>query len=192
MPTTNKVKFGVKNVYFAKATIATNGSATYATPKALAGAVSMSLDAQGDNTPFYADNIVYYVDVSNSGYSGSLELALIPDDFKIDILGYHTDSHSVLYEDADAPAEHFALLFEFDGDKHAKRHALYNCTATRPAIGSTTKTDTAEPQTETIEITATSIYNASVNKNVVKASVTPSESTQYNAWLNAVYQPAST
>ena len=192
MGTTNKVKFGIKNCYFAVATIAANGSATYSTPKALPGAVSLSLDAQGENTPFYADNIVYYTDVANSGYSGSLELALITDDFKKDVLGFAADANGVLYEDADAPVVHFALLFEFDGDKHAKRHVMYNCTATRPAVGSTTKAATAEPQTETIEITATSVYNATISKNVVKASVTPTETTQYNGWLSAVYQPTGT
>ena len=191
MATTNKVKFGIKNCYYAVATIAANGSATYGTPVALPGAVSLSLDAQGENTPFYADNIAYYTDVSNSGYSGSLELALIPDAFKKDVLGFVEDANDVLYEDADAAAVHFALIFEFDGDKHAKRHVMYNCTATRPQVGSTTKTDTAEPQTESIDVTATSIYVAAVSKNVVKASVTPTESTQYNAWLTAVYQPAA-
>lgn len=192
MGTTNKVKFGIKNCYFAVATLAANNSATYASPKALPGAVSISLDAQGESTPFYADDIVYYTDIANSGYEGSLELALVPDDFKKDVLGYAADANGILYEDADAPAVHFALLFEFDGDKHAKRHVLYNCTATRPAVGSKTKTATAEPQTETINITATSVYNATISKNVVKASVTPTEATQYNAWLASVYQPTGT
>lgn len=192
MGTTNKVKFGICNCYFAVATIGANNTATYAAPKALPGAVSLSLDAQGDNTPFYADNIVYYVDVANSGYSGSLELALVNDDFKKDVLGFTADANGVLYENSDAPAVHFALLFEFDGDKHKKRHVMYNCTAKRPSVGSNTKTETAEPQTETLEIAATSIYNADIQKNVVKASVTPTEAAQYNGWLTAVYQPTAT
>lgn len=192
MGTTNKVKFGIKNCYYAVATIASNGSATYSTPVALPGAVSLSLDAQGENTPFYADNIVYYTDVANSGYEGDLELALIPDAFKKDVLGFAEDANDVLYEDADAPVVQFALLFEFSGDKHNKRHVMYNCTASRPAVGSTTKTESAEPQTETITITATSVYNATLQKNIVKASVTPTEATQYNAWLTAVYQPTGT
>ena len=106
MPTTNnKVKFGIKNCFYAVATIADNGSATYANPVALKGAVSLSLEAQGDNSPFYADDITYYMAAINSGYQGDLELALIPDSFKTDVLGYATDANGVLYEDADAEAK---------------------------------------------------------------------------------------
>ena len=190
MPNTNKVKFGIKNVHFAVATIADDGTATYGTPKPLRGAVSMSLEAQGEMTPEYADDIVYYTSSANSGYQGDLELELVPEDFLKDILGFKVGGNGVLYEDADAEAKHFALIFEFSGDAHATRHVMYNCTATRPATGSSTITDTKEPKTESTTITATSIYNASLDKNIVKASCTPDQATQYNAWNTAVYQAA--
>ena len=192
MPTTtnNKVKFGIKNCFYAVATIADDGSATYATPVALKGAVSLSLEAQGDNSPFYADDITYYMSAANSGYQGDLELALIPDSFKKDVLGYGEDTNGILYEDADAEAKHFALIFEFSGDQHATRHVMYNCTATRPSTGSSTITDTKEPQTESTTITAKSIYNAALDKNITKASCRSDQATQYNAWNTAVYQAA--
>lgn len=190
--TNNKVKFGIKNCYYAVATIADNGSATYASPVALKGAVSLSLEAQGDNSPFYADDITYYVAAANSGYQGDLELALVPNAFKKDVLGYAEDANGVLYEDADADVKHFALLFEFSGDQHSTRHVMYNCTATRPATGSTTIGENKEPQTESITITAKPIYNASISKNVVKSSCAENQATQYAAWNIAVYQPTGT
>ena len=192
MADTNKIKYGIKNCYYAVATIAANGSATYGTPVALPGAVSMSLEPQGESNPFYADNIVYYTSIANNGYEGDLELAKIPESFMTDVLGYSADGNDVIYEDANAPVIHFALMFQFEGDAHAKRHVLYNCTAARPSLSGTTKEDSITPQTETITITATTIYNAALDKDIVKASCTPTEATQYNGWLTTVYQVTST
>lgn len=192
MADTNKIKYGIRNVYYAVATIAANGTATYDTPVALPGAVSISLDPQGDTSPFYADNIVYYTSIANNGYEGDLELAKIPDSFLTDVLGYGEDKNDVMFEDAGAPVVHFALMFEFAGDKHAKRHILYNCTAARPSVSGSTKAETIEPQTETLTITATTVYNAGYDKDIVKASVTPAEAAQYNAWTSAVYMVTST
>ena len=188
----NKIKYGIKGVFYATATIASNGSATYGTPVALPGAVSLSLDAQGDTNKFYADNIVYYTSVANNGYEGDLELALIPDSFLKDCLGYGTDVNGVLYENAGAEPVHFALMFQFEGDESAKRHVMYNCVANRPTVAGSTKEDSIEPQTETITITATTIYNAAYDKDIVKASCTTSQSTQYNSWNSSVYQVVST
>ena len=52
----------------------------YDTPIKLPGAVSLSLEQQGELTPFYADGIKYYVAASNGGYQGDLEMALITDE----------------------------------------------------------------------------------------------------------------
>ena len=186
MPNTNKVKFGIKNCHYAVGTVADNGSITYETPVALPGTVSLSLEPQGENTPFYADNIVYYMGSANSGYQGDLELALVPDAFKKDVLG----CNGILYEDAGAEVVHFALTFEFSGDKHARRHVMYNCTATRPTVGSTTNTDTKEPQTESITITATSAYIPALDADVPKASCNASDS-QYATWNTAIYVPVA-
>ena len=190
MADTNKIKYGIKGCYYAVATIAADGTATYTTPVALPGAVSLSLSAEGDTSPFYADNIVYYTSVANNGYSGDLELAKVPDSFLTDCLGYVTDTNNVLVEDAGASPAHFALIFQFEGDAHAKRSVLYNCVATRPSVEGNTKTESIEPQTETISITATTVYNSTLDKDIVKASVTPNESTQYNAWNTNVYIPS--
>lgn len=184
----DKIKYGIKNVHYAVATIASNGSATYGTVKPLAGAVSISLDAQGETNKFFADNVVYYTSVANNGYEGDLELALVPDDFKKDVLGYGTDTNGVLYEDANAPVVHFALTFQFETDVSARRHVMYNCTATRPGVSGSTKEESIEPQTETITITATTIYNAAYDKDIVKASCSTSQSTQYNSWNSSIYQ----
>lgn len=190
----NKIKYGLKSVYYAVATIATDGSATYGTPKAIPGAVNLSLEPQGDMNKFYADDIVYWTGVSNLGYEGDLEIARVPDDFKKDVLGYIVSEKNVLVEDAGAPAVHFALLFQFAGDQKATKHVMYNCVAKRPSSAGATKTETIEPQTETLNITATTIYVSTLGtgKDIVKGeSVESTDSTTYNSWYSSVYVPAS-
>lgn len=187
----NKIKYGLKNVYYSVATIGTDNTATYATPVAFPGAVSLSLDPEGEAEPFYADNITYWVGNGNNGYSGDLEMARVIDSFKKDVLGYVQDTNGVLVEDANATAVHFALLFQFEGDENATRHVMYNCTATRPGTASETKGESIEPGTDTVTVTATSIYNASLATEIVKAELTKGVyDTGYNAWFTSVYQPA--
>lgn len=154
----NKVKYNLKNVHAALLTETVEDGVTsfsYGTPKAIPGAVSISLDANGESSPFYADGIVYFRSVTNNGYSGDFEMALVPEWFRTEILQETLDKNGVLVEKSDnRESVKFALLFEFDGDVKCIRHVLYNCTSSRPSIESETKEDTIEPGTEKLSITA--------------------------------------
>lgn len=185
----NKIKYGLKNVYYAVATIAADNSATYETPVAFPGAVNLSLDAEGETSTFWADNIAYYITNTNNGYTGSLEMARVTDSFAADVLGEITDTAGLTYEVQDTEPVHFALMFQFEGDEKATRHVIYNCVASRPSVSGATKEDTIEPQTETIDITATSVYVSGIGKNVVKARTTE-DSTSYDTFFTAVKLPA--
>ena len=186
----NKVKYNLKNVHAAVLTETKQGDETvfsYGTPKAIPGAVSIALDSEGETNPFYADGIVYFRTVTNNGYSGDLEIALIPESFRTTILKETEDSNGVLIEDSTVEPEHFALLFEFSGDKKKIRHCMYYCTAARPTIEGKTNEDSKEVQTETLELTATPLPNGLVK---VKTG-SNTDDTVYNNWYSAVYQTPS-
>lgn len=188
----NKIKYGLKNVYYAIGTPGANNTMTYATPVAFPGAVSLSMEPQGENINFYADNIAYWVGNGSTGYSGSLEVARVIDSFKTDVLGMIEDAKDVLVEDLNAATVHFALLFQFEGDDKATKHILYNCTCSKPGVSGSTKAESIEPQTETLNIEATCIYNASLNKDIVKAEANgSSNATTYSGWFETVYIPTA-
>lgn len=188
----NKVKYNLRNVHWAKILIADDGTISFGTVYPWLGAVSMTLDAQGEPTIFYADGIRYYVVNNNNGYSGDYESAMVPLQFRKDILGEFEDNNGVLIENADAPSVPFALMFEFEGDKKGIRHIVYNNTATRPSIGSKTKEDTTEVQTETLTITSSPLYIPALEKSVTKAKTDENTSaTTYNNWYAAPYLPNS-
>ncbi len=177
----NKVKFGLKNVHYAVIT-ETDGVITYGTPKSIPGAVNLTLDAAGESVQFYADDSVYYEENTNDGYTGSLEMALIPDEFRVDVLGYEVDSNGTIGENKDAKVKKFALMFEFDGDAKKTRHVFYNVLAARPTISGSTRTNTKEPQTETMNITARPAIDTGDVHWKVKQGDAP-----YDTFYTAVY-----
>ena len=187
----NKVKYNLKNVYAAKMTeTVTEGvsSFAYANPKAIPGAVSISLDAEGESSPCYADGIVYFRSSTNNGYSGDLQIALIPEWFRTEILQEELDAKGVLVESSNVTESvKFALLFEFDGDVNAIRHVLYNCSASRPSIESETKEDTIEPGTETLSITADPRADGLVKARTGDTT----DKTAYDNWYKTVYVPTA-
>ena len=181
----NKVRYGLKNVYYAPVTFASDGTPTFASPVAIPGAVSISLSKQGDTYTFYADDGSYYELGDNASYEGDLSIALIPESFRTAALGEALDSKNVLFENSNPTKGHFALLFEFTGDENAIRHVLYNCTASENTLEGQTKGESIEVQTDTMTITAHPLPNGGPVKARTGANT---DSTVYNGWYTTVHQ----
>lgn len=187
----NKIKYGLKNVYYALATIDTQtGAATYASPVRIAGAVSLSMEPSGESNSFFADNIAYATFGANAGYEGELEVAMIPDSFRVEVLGEVVDSTSnIQIETTDATTKSFALLFQFEGDDSSVRHVFYNCTASRTNVEGETTEENIEVKTETMNLTASAIFNATLDKDIVKGKISDKETDAYKNWFTSVQQP---
>lgn len=183
----NKVQFNLKNVHYAVMTT-TGASPAWSTPVAVPGAVSLSLDPQGEVSPFYADGIVYYQSAGNNGYSGDLTMARFPDQMMQDVWKFELNStDKVLIENVNVEQASFALLFQIDGDADNQYYCLYNCTGTRPPIASQTNEDTKDPQTQASTISAVALENGNVMARTT-AETTEEVKAQ---WFRKVYEPAS-
>lgn len=181
----NKVLFGLRNVH-----VAFKGEeGAYDAPKPVPGAVNLGLSGEGDTETFYADDIPYFTFSSNNGYTGDLEMAIIPDWFKIEALGWVKDGNGMVIEVADGEQKPFALLFEVQGDKAKKRYVYYNCNSSKPSEEHATIEDTRTPQTQTATITI--IPEEIEGKSVVKGSLEMSleTATAFNAFYESVLLP---
>lgn len=161
---------------------------TYDAPIKMPGAVSLSLEQQGELTPFYADGIKYYVATSNGGYQGDLEMAMITDEFREKVLGEEKDQNGVLIENSNAEAKEFALGVQIDGDAEPTLFWFYNCTATRPNVEAKTTSDSKEPDVDKISISCAASEDGTVRAKTTKESY----ETVKTKWFTEVYKKDAT
>lgn len=179
----NKIKYGLKNTHYAVVT-EVDGEISYGTPVKIPGAVNLVLNPVGDPSVFYADDIEYFSEDTNNGYDGTIEMALIPDEFRKDVLGDTIDANGALIENTNGKPKKIALMFEFDGDANKVRHVLYYVKVTRPNLEGSTKTNTKEPKTETMNIQA----RPRPDTGDIKTKL-DSGKTGYDTFFQSVYEP---
>lgn len=180
-----KIKFGLSNVRYA---VLTNEEKwTYGEVKEIPGGVKLSLSAEGESSPFYADDINYFETQANNGFSGDLEIALIPDEFKKEVLGYEEDETTgMLLEVSSAIPKIIALMYQFKTDEKARKVCLYKVSVGRPSMEHATKGENIEPQTDTIPIKVLPMLKG--NKEFVKG-ISSSDSKNYATFYDSVPVP---
>lgn len=193
-----RVVFGISNVHYALWDATLNeGKGGYSAAKAVKGAVSLSINVEGDTHTFYADNGPYYVSSSNGGYTGELNVAVLEDEALIDLLGYKKDENGLIVEDVKAVAPSFALTYEVSSNEKEQRFVFYNCTATRPEYEANTRSDTTEPDTQTLNLTmgVRTLTDANGNEvDAVKSSLCRNDAdtkvkAAWDAWHTTIQAP---
>lgn len=184
----NKIKFGLSNVHIAKMNIGEDGAITYGTPFKVPGAVNLSLDAEGESEPFYADNMKFWESFANNGYSGELEIAKLPEKFETEILGQTKDSNGAIIENINDTISPFAFMYQIEGDQTGTRFCYYNTTVSRPSTEAATTEDTKTPNTDTLSITT----SARTDTGDVRSKLPYSEKNKeiYNKFFDKVYEKA--
>lgn len=180
----NKVNFGLKNCYWATYKIGPQGTPVYNTPKKLPGAVSLTLDLESSNTVFYADDIAYYQIYSGSQFTGELEVADIPQDFAVEVLGEKLIANNVLAESSSITRQPFAFLFEVQGDQKATRYCFFSVTCSKPGISANTVTESVEVDTKTLSFTAVPREGDELTRIKTTDSTLPG---LYDTWFLRVY-----
>ncbi|MED4783442.1 major tail protein [Brevibacillus choshinensis] len=187
--TQNKVTFGLEKLHIAFFDVAAQGQPAWKAPIPIPGAVRWTPEAQGESSTFYADNTAYFVISSNNGYTGELELALVPDAVLAEMLGWELDDNGMLVEVSNAIPKKFALMGQVQGDQKNRRFVYYDCQATRPAKERTTKGESIEVTTDVLNLTISPIEIE--GKMVVKGDLelNDTNATAYNSFFTSVYKP---
>lgn len=183
----NKVKFGLSNVHIAKMIIGEEGTITFGTPFKIPGAVTLSLDAEGDSEPFYADNMKFWESFANNGYSGDLEVAKLPEQFETEILGQRKDSNGAIVENINDKISPFAFMYQIEGDQTGTRFCYYNTSVSRPSTEANTTEDTKTPNTDTLAITTSARTDTGDVR--VKLPYTEENKEIYEKFFDKVYEP---
>lgn len=199
-----KVKFGLKNVHVFPMTETTDQSTgtitmSYSSPIAIPGAVNLSLDVSEDTPePFYADDGVYYVPAgASSGYSGNLEVALMPDEVKLALMTFIKDAAEVMIELKEATAKLFGMTFEIASDDKARKLVYYKCQFGRINLSASTNTSSKTPATDTAPITVlptSELFDLGDGNaiSVVSGYSTPdTDSAVYSNWHSSIHTPTA-
>jgi phi13 family phage major tail protein len=184
----NRVTFGLEKVHIAYLDT-TSPTPTWDTPIPIPGAVKFSPEPQGEESTFYADNVPYWTYTSNNGYNAELEMANIPDQVLAELLGWEIDTNGMLVETTDGEPKEFALLGQILGDKKNRRFVYYRCKASRPSKEHSTRAESVEPNTDTLNIR---ILPIELNgRNIVRGvmELNDTNTTAYNSFFTSVYLP---
>jgi len=183
----NKITFGLEKVHIAFLTDET--APTWGAPTHIPGAVSLTPEPQGDENKFYADNGPYFVYTTNNGYTAELSVALIPDSILAEMLGWTIDDNGMLVETTDGEQKEFALMGQVLGDRKNRRFVYYRCKAARPGKGHSTRTESIEPNPDSLSITIMPIEIA--GKKTVRGQIELADTNAavYNAFFDAVTTP---
>ena len=149
----NKVEFGISDLYVGTYEVDSDGDVTLGSPYHQPGAVNLNVEISQESNDFYADNVKYWSGFSDNGFEGSIEVAKFDAAFKTNFLGYITLDDDGIAAVKGATKPNVYIMFETQGDSHARRVIMYNCTLGGISREYATIEESKEPATESMDIT---------------------------------------
>lgn len=176
----NIVTFGLKNVCYSLIQN-NNGNISYSKSKRLPYAQEMSIDLKGGTSSTFADDKTYAMFNLVAGYTMTMKLTELSDEFKIDILGYKYDKNNNLVETNKTIPVPFSIGYEISGDVKKRRVWHLFCSADPVSFASKSKTDSVEANSILLTINT---YNMILKKYEVERVICNEDDSHYNAFLD--------
>ena len=170
---TNKVMFGVSNLYFGLYEVDDNGDVTLGSPVHVPGTVNITMEAESEENSFFADNVKYWTGYSDNGYTGEIENALFDDTFKTTFMNYVQLDDGGIAQIKGMKNKNVYFMFQGDGDKENRRMIVYNVALGQINREYATTEDSIEPQTATLPFTV----NGDNGTGITKVSYAPDNAT---------------
>ena len=182
----DKMLFGFRNIYYALYNEVTDD---YDTPVHIAGGVNLTLAANSSNSTFYADDSPYVSMYSNNGFTGTIDLANLDDDFLINVMGYEKDDGGGLVQLSNSIAKSFALIFELTGTEGTiYRTIFYYCSIGISDYKQETIADSVVLSAKTLPITVTPKVIA--GKSILQYTISSKDTGNvFSNFFTSVYLP---
>lgn len=164
MANKNKVEFGLSNVHVGTYEVSAGGVPTLGIPELIPGAVNLTLEEESELYNFFADDVIYYSEYSDSGESGELTMALFPDTFKLKFLPYVQLEDGGVAKIKGEKSKNAYVMFEGKGDAEKRRHIIYNVNFGAIKRERKTIEGTKEVETEVLPITVVGDNNSGIVK----------------------------
>ena len=164
MANKNKVEFGTKLFHIGTYTTDEAGAAVLGDPMHVPGMRALTLEAESEETKFFADDVVYYSQNNDNGLTGELGMALFPDEFKTTFLNYANTSDGGVAQVKSKPSKQVYIIFQGSGDKHNRRHILFNVSLGAITREHKTIEESVEVEEETLPITVTGDNKSGIMK----------------------------
>lgn len=163
-----KVEFGLSNVHVGSYEIGEDNVVTMGTPMHIPGAVGLTLEEESELYQFFADDSAYYSQYSGASETGELTMALFPDEFKTQFLGYVKTDDGGIAKVNGAKKTPIYIVFEGQTDDKRRRHILYNVTCGSITREWATVEDQPEVMTDVLGITVTGDPSTGIVKATYK------------------------
>lgn len=182
-----KVIFNIKKLQLSKIeSMSDSGLPTYGTPMKMPGTVSLTLDSEDTNDPFYADGYGYYVPNGAETQTGTLENALFTNEVLKAIYAYLEDSNNNMIA-TDGQVSEFGMQFACDSDDGEVYFTYYRVTSNKPGLNLTTNAPGATINPQSVNLTASTITLEN-GVNVIKGFATKT-APNYADYFNAIVIP---